>query len=108
VQESLANAAVHAPGASCTVEIDEPREGWLTISVRNGVPTSPDPVPGSGFGLVGMAERAQLVGADLDHGPTLDGGWEVRLRLPLGETVSTMCAPATLLEVSHDPRAHRR
>ncbi|MBP2327823.1 signal transduction histidine kinase [Kibdelosporangium banguiense] len=99
VQESLANAAAHAPGAPCTVEVGAPREGRLTISVRNGVPTSPDPGPGGGFGLVGMAERAQLVGADLDHGPTPEGGWEVRLRLPLGETVSTMCAPASLPEV---------
>ncbi|BBG02609.1 MULTISPECIES: sensor histidine kinase [Pseudonocardia] len=90
VQESLANAAVHAPGARCTVEIGAPQDGWLTIAVRNGVPTGPDPGPGGGFGLLGMAERAQLVGADLTHGPTTDGGWEVRLRLPLGETVGTV------------------
>ncbi|MGC7095363.1 sensor histidine kinase [Amycolatopsis lurida] len=108
VQESLANAAVHAPGAPCAVEIGAPHEGWITISVRNGVPTGPDPGPGGGFGLIGMAERAQLVGAELDHGPTPEGGWEVRLRLPLAETVSTMCAPATLPEATHDPRAHRR
>ncbi|MGW6442878.1 sensor histidine kinase [Lentzea sp. NPDC055074] len=108
VQESLANAAAHAPGAPCTVEIGAPLEGRLAISVRNGVPTGPGPGRGGGFGLVGMAERAQLVGADLGYGSTPEGGWEVRLRLPLGETVSTMSAPATLPEVHHDPRADRR
>jgi signal transduction histidine kinase len=68
------------------------------ISVRNGAPTGPDPGPGGGFGLVGMAERAQLVGAELTYGPTVDGGWEVRLTLPVGETVSTIPAPAPLPE----------
>jgi signal transduction histidine kinase len=83
VQESLANAAAHAPGARCAVEIGEPHGGRLTITVRNSAPTAPDPGPGGGFGLVGMAERAQLVGAELTHGPTADGGWEVRLTLPV-------------------------
>jgi signal transduction histidine kinase len=98
VQESLANAAVHAPGAPCAVQISTPSQGRLVISVRNGAPTGPDPGPGGGFGLVGMAERAQLVGAELTYGPTVDGGWEVRLTLPVGETVSTIPAPAPLPE----------
>jgi signal transduction histidine kinase len=88
VQESLANAAVHAPGARCAVEIGEPHQGRLAVVVRNGAPTGPDPGPGGGFGLIGMAERAQLVGAELDHGPTPDGGWEVRLTLPVENEVT--------------------
>jgi signal transduction histidine kinase len=94
VQESLANAAAHAPGARCVVEIGEPRDARLTIIVRNGAPPEPDPGPGGGFGLVGMAERAQLVGADLTHGTTPDGGWEVRLTLPVEDSTSTPEAPA--------------
>jgi signal transduction histidine kinase len=98
VQESLANAAAHAPGARCVVEIGEPRGGRLAITVRNGPPTGPDPGPGSGFGLVGMAERAQLVGGDLTCGATPDGGWEVRLTLPVEDPISTVGAPAPLPE----------
>lgn len=40
---------------------------------------------GSGFGLVGMAERAQLVGGALSYGPTEAGGWYVRLRVPFDD-----------------------
>ncbi|MDN5915695.1 MAG: histidine kinase, partial [Pseudonocardia sp.] len=98
VQESLANAAAHAPGARCTVEIGDPHEDRLTITVRNGVPTGPDPGPGGGFGLIGMAERAQLVGADLTYGATPDGGWEVVLTLPVDDTIGTTRAPAPLSE----------
>jgi signal transduction histidine kinase len=98
VQESLANAAVHAPGARCTVEIGDPRDGRLSVVVRNGVPAGPDPGPGGGFGLVGIAERAQLVGADLTYGPTPDGGWEVRLTLPIEDEVTTMFTPTTFPE----------
>ncbi|TQM10012.1 sensor histidine kinase [Pseudonocardia kunmingensis] len=98
VQESLANAAAHAPGARCAVEVGEPRDGRLTITVRNGAPAEPDPGPGGGFGLVGMAERAQLVGADLTYGRTRDGGWEVRLTLPVEDPLSTIRPPAPLPE----------
>ncbi|MBW0102077.1 histidine kinase [Pseudonocardia sp. KRD291] len=100
VQESLANAAAHAPGARCVVEIGEQHGRRLTITVRNGVPTGPDPGPGGGFGLVGMAERAQLVGADLVYGAIPDGGWEVRLSLPVDDTIDTTRAPAPLPEDS--------
>jgi signal transduction histidine kinase len=98
VQESLANAAAHAPGARCAVEIGGPHDGRLAITVRNGTPAGPDPGPGGGFGLVGMAERAQLVGGELTYGATPDGGWEVRLTLPVEDTITTMRASATLPE----------
>ncbi|MBP2364429.1 sensor histidine kinase [Pseudonocardia parietis] len=98
VQESLANAAAHAPGARCAVEIDDLHDRRLTITVRNGASTGPDPGPGGGFGLIGMAERAQLVGADLTYGATPDGGWEVRLTLPVDDTISRTRAPAPLTE----------
>ncbi|GAA5115295.1 sensor histidine kinase [Pseudonocardia adelaidensis] len=98
VQEALANAAAHAPGARCTVEVGDPHDGRVTISVRNGAPAGADPGPGGGFGLIGMAERAQLVGGDLTYGATQDGGWEVRLTLPVEDVISTMRAPAPLPE----------
>ena len=103
VQESLANAAAHAPGARCTVEIDGPHGGPVTVVVRNGAPTGPDPGRGGGFGLIGMAERAQLVGGDLTYGRTPEGGWEVRLTLPVGngvlrDHVDTLRAPTPLPE----------
>lgn len=83
VQECLANAAVHAPGARCVVEVLPPAGGRVVVGVRNGPPVEPDPGHGSGFGLVAMAERAQLVGGDLAYGATDDGGWQVRLSLPV-------------------------
>ena len=98
VQESLANAAAHAPDARCAVEIGDPHDGRIAITVRNGPPAGPDPGPGGGFGLVGMAERAQLVGGDLTYGSTPDGGWEVSLALPVEDPISTMRAPASLPE----------
>ncbi|ACZ31730.1 histidine kinase [Xylanimonas cellulosilytica DSM 15894] len=81
VQESLANAAAHAPGARCVVEIDDRQPDRLTVLVTNDASHAPDPGPGGGFGLVGMRERAELVDAELHHGPTADGGWQVRLTL---------------------------
>lgn len=84
VQESLANAARHAPGARCEVVVDDRDAARLVVTVRNGPPTRPPAVAvgSSGFGLVGMRERADLTGARLEHGPTSDGGWQVLLRIP--------------------------
>lgn len=93
VQEALANAAVHAPGASCVVELGPWHDDRLTVVVRNTAGRGPDPGPGGGFGLVGMTERAQLVGAEIQYGATADGGWEVRLTLPAGDSVRTAPTP---------------
>ncbi len=83
VQEALANAGRHAPGAACTVTLDARDPAEVTLVVRNGPAVGePDPVAGGGFGLVGMRERAELTGGRVDAGPTGDGGWEVRLVLP--------------------------
>ncbi|HEY0950387.1 sensor histidine kinase [Nocardioides sp.] len=84
VQESLANAARHAPGARCAVVVDDRDAASLVVTVRNGPPTRPPDVAvgSSGFGLVGMRERAELTGARLEHGPTAEGGWLVLLRVP--------------------------
>lgn len=86
VQESLANAAAHASGAACRVVIRTTDE-QLRIDVHNeaglGVPSHNG--HRQGFGLVGMCERAELVGATLDYGPTPQGGWTVTLALPMSE-----------------------
>ena len=90
VQEALANAAMHAPGAACVVEVDDRDAAALVVRVRNDAPTplAPHAAAGSssGFGLLGMGERAALVGAHLTYGSTVDGGWEVRLTLPRDTT----------------------
>ena len=82
VQESLANAVQHARGAPCRVTIDDRDPGTVVVTVRNdAAATMSGSRPGGGFGLVGMRERAELTGADLRYGPSIDGGWDVTLRL---------------------------
>lgn len=90
VQEALANARQHAPGAPCRVTVDDREPDAVLLVVRNDAPAvDPPPSAHGGHGLQGMGERAALVGADLRHGPTPDGGWEVRLRLPRDRTGPT-------------------
>jgi signal transduction histidine kinase len=83
VQEALANAALHAPSASCTVTIDDRDATRVVIRVENAPATVPaaGTSPSGGNGLRGMRERADLVGARLQTGPTATGGWLVELAL---------------------------
>ncbi|MGW4898643.1 ATP-binding protein, partial [Kitasatospora sp. NPDC004240] len=39
--------------------------------------------PGAGHGLVGMRERAAMLGGELLAGPAPDGGYEVAAELPV-------------------------
>ncbi|MEY9876713.1 signal transduction histidine kinase [Streptacidiphilus sp. MAP12-33] len=89
VQEALTNARKHAPGAETNVRI-ELREDCLRVAVTNAAPpTGPldgDPqltLPGGGHGIIGLRERAALLGGTLAAGPTADGGYKIRLSLPL-------------------------
>ncbi|MFE6508331.1 sensor histidine kinase [Nocardioides sp. NPDC057767] len=89
VQECLANAARHAPGAPCEVVVDAREPAEVVVTVRNGPP--PEPVSSGspkrrGLGLVGMQERADLTGSTLEAGPTAEGGWQTRLLIPAAAT----------------------
>jgi signal transduction histidine kinase len=85
VQEALTNARKHAPGTDVTLSVTGAPGDGLALSVRNTPPDGAVPhVPGSGQGLIGLTERATLAGGTLEHGPTADGGFEVRARLPWG------------------------
>jgi signal transduction histidine kinase len=85
VQEALTNARKHASSAPVEARVDgAPGEG-LEIEVRNPAPVvaaAAAKVPGSGAGLVGLAERAALAGGHLDYGLDEHGDFEVRAWLP--------------------------
>jgi signal transduction histidine kinase len=81
VQESLANAARHAPGAPVEVTVDHD-DDELRLRIVNGAATTPTTPSPPGHGLVGMRERATVVGGTLRAGPRAGGGFEVEARLP--------------------------
>ncbi|MFD9790657.1 sensor histidine kinase [Streptomyces sp. NPDC059070] len=82
VQEALSNAMRHAPGARVRVLIGY-RPAGLAVRVTNSAPArAPGDSPGTGHGLLGMRERAAMLGGELATGPTPDGGFEVTALLP--------------------------
>ncbi len=83
-QEALANARDHAWGAPVRVELARgEREVELRVDNDPGVEREERAKASRGLGLIGMRERADLVGATLETGTTETGGWSVRLVLPL-------------------------
>ncbi|WP_367123386.1 sensor histidine kinase [Streptomyces phytohabitans] len=91
VQEGLRNAVEHAPGSSVRVTIDTEREGRLTVRVLNSPsPARPRrdaaPPPEPGLGLLRLAERVDLLGGRIHHGPTADDGYALTALLPCLET----------------------
>ena len=79
-QESVTNATRHATGAT-TIDVDVRAEGdGVRLVVRDDGAGRPS--NGSGFGVVGMTERAHLLGGSLEAGPSNGGGWTVTAVLP--------------------------
>lgn len=91
-QEALTNARRHAPGAPIDVRL-EYGDRSVSLQVDNGA--TPTEVAhaaagtgsaGSGMGLVGMRERAALLGGRVEAGPILEGrlagGWRIMMTLP--------------------------
>ncbi|WP_240436083.1 MULTISPECIES: histidine kinase [Streptomyces] len=82
VQEALSNVLRHAPGATASVALVHYVHG-VDVRVVNSRPTRSVPSsPGAGHGLLGMRERAAMLGGTLRAGPHPDGGYEVAAYLP--------------------------
>jgi signal transduction histidine kinase len=88
VQEALANVVKHADARQVRVSIVE-NERAVTVTVQDdggGIQ------PGSGrqgFGLIGMRERIELAGGELEIGAAPDRGTRIRASLPIARTGST-------------------
>jgi signal transduction histidine kinase len=91
IQEALSNVMRHAPGAAVQVKLYY-GDAALVVEVRNDhcppgtpVPGDQDRVPGEGggHGIIGMRERATMLGGHLQAGPTEKGEFLVTAALPL-------------------------
>ena len=85
LQEALTNVLKHGHAHRAEVEI-EYGDACLVLSVRDDGTGGPPIVDGSGNGLRGMTERAELYGGTLQAGPRPEGGYVVRAELPIAPT----------------------
>jgi signal transduction histidine kinase len=84
-QESITNAVRHARHATRVQVAVRGEPDCVRMTVHDdGDPGPFDPRTATGFGLVGMAERAKLLGGTLEAGPTRNRGWTVTAVLPRG------------------------
>ncbi|MFD0020159.1 sensor histidine kinase [Streptomyces sp. NPDC058382] len=82
-QEALTNVRKHAPGARVLIRLEYLPDG-IALEVSDsggGSPAGDLAVSGSGYGLLGMRERAELLGGSLEAGPG-EEGFVVSLRVP--------------------------
>ncbi len=82
LQEALTNAMRHGDGG-----VDVRIAWWpdrVDLQITN--PTTGEDGPGGGHGLIGMRERAQLVGGTL-HAGREDGSFVVRATMPIGTAI---------------------
>jgi signal transduction histidine kinase len=95
VQEALSNAIRHAPGSAVQVKLYY-GEAALVIEVRNDAgaaaplkngeqPTAAGLGNGGGHGIIGMRERATMLGGSLRAGLTPDQEFLVTAALPLSD-----------------------
>ncbi len=88
LQESITNVIRHVGPTRVTVALDY---GEDTVEVRVTDAGRPGNTAGArrdepGRGILGMRERCQLLGGELDAGPLPGGGFAVTARLPLAPT----------------------
>jgi signal transduction histidine kinase len=96
VQESLTNVGRHAQASSVAIRLTE-IDGWYVLTVRDdgrGLPTTASGdgrtsaqsaaagIGRGGRGMVGMRERAELLGGRFDVRPADGGGLLVEARIP--------------------------
>ena len=82
-QESITNAVRHARNATRVSVIVVGDSDCVRLTVRDDGDASPYGAGSPpGYGIVGMTERAMLLGGNLEAGRSPDGGWTVNAALP--------------------------
>jgi signal transduction histidine kinase len=85
VQEGLTNARKHARGSAVEVVVSGAPEKGLELEIRNRLPVgalAAADIPGTGTGIVGLAERTSLAGGRLEYGRTDAGDYRLWAWLP--------------------------
>lgn len=67
VQEGITNVRKHAPGAVLSVRVSGGPATGIDVRLRNPLGFGTSGTPGSGLGLIGLSERAELRGGRLEH-----------------------------------------
>jgi signal transduction histidine kinase len=81
VQEALTNVTRHSGATAASVLVSY-GDRDLTVQVEDQG-RGPDPARGNGRGILGMRERVEALGGELEAGARPGGGFRVRARLPL-------------------------
>ncbi|MFE3460910.1 sensor histidine kinase [Nocardiopsis aegyptia] len=81
-QEAVTNARRHARGATRIDVRVEADDASVRLSVRDDGDTGSLRTAAPGYGLIGMAERADLLGGTCTAAPDPDGGWRVTAVMP--------------------------
>jgi len=87
VQESLSNAREHSGAAEALVTMTRDSD-WIEVEVRDagvGFDTAAVASAGSGIGLLGMSERAAMIGGVFEVRSILGDGSRIRVRVPVAE-----------------------
>ena len=90
VQESLTNAREHSGASQAIVTLNRDSD-WIEVEVRDagaGFDTVAVASSGSGIGLLGMSERAAMIGGVFEVRSTRSDGTRIRVRVPVAERVT--------------------
>lgn len=82
VQESLTNVLRHARARRAAVELEYLPEAMIVRVDDDGRALGDEFTQGTGAGITGMRERAEVLGGTVRAGPKPEGGWRVEARLP--------------------------
>jgi signal transduction histidine kinase len=87
-REALTNVVRHARASSVSVRIQRRRDGVRMRIADNGSGLDMSHTPPGRFGLIGMSERARLLGGELRIVSPSGGGTIVEVEVPLLERVA--------------------
>lgn len=98
VQEALTNVTRHARATRVTIEVNTEDEALNLSVLDNGIGF--DPMRGGTdghFGVLGIHERAAILGGSIAWSATPGGGTTLRLHVPLASPAATSCDECALL-----------